>query len=146
MRDDRDFFVQGPQHAPAMIEPFLNLQAPVRTHERRHSATEPIIEVSTSLPANLQHVPKPLRRDERRARPLSFEQRVGGHGRAMHDGMAGDRGQPPQPFQDRLCRIRGSREHLEGLHATVASRSYTAKAVKVPPISTCRLNRRITLR
>ena len=102
-----------------MIEPFLNLQAPVRRHERRHSATEPIIKVPAGLPADLQHVPKPLGCDERGARPLPFEQRVGGHGRAMDDGIAGGRGQSPQPFQHRLCRIRGSREHLEGLQAPV---------------------------
>ena len=111
-------FGQGLQHATAMVEPFLHFQAPVLRHERGYSATEPIIEISTGLPADLQYVSKPLGRDERGTRSLAFEQRVGGHGRAVHHAIPGGRGQSAQPFQHRLSRIGGSREHLEGVYIT----------------------------
>ena len=76
--------VKGLQHPAPRIQPLLDLEAEIARHQRGRLFEVDVVERRPDLSADLQHVAEALGRDERGARGLAFDQRVGGDGGAVH--------------------------------------------------------------
>src|SRR5690349_8649632 len=65
--------------------PFANADAECVGHKRFRASYENVVEFSARLAADHQHVFEALCGKQRRARALSFQQRVGGNSRSVND-------------------------------------------------------------
>ena len=106
-------------HAAVGEQPLGGFQTPLARDERRRLVGLQIVEVGTLLAGDLQQVAKSARGEQRGARALLLEQRVGGHGGAVgHEAQGGRResiarGDRADAGQDALGRIGGHARQLE---------------------------------
>ena len=90
----RAVLVERLAHRAVGQQPFAHLAAQVSRHEGRRRIDEQVVHVVATLVANLERVPEALGGEERRARALALDERVGGERRAVHDRADGARGSP----------------------------------------------------
>ena len=73
------------QHTPIEANALVDADAPTARHQRRRELDEQIVQVVAKLGTGLKHIAKPARGEQRGARTLALDDRVGGERRAMHD-------------------------------------------------------------
>ena len=107
--------VERDQDAARVVDALGHLEPQRPRHDRGLPARQvEAVQVIALLPADLQHVAEPPRRDQGGPRPPPLQHRVGRHGRAV--GQAGDLlvrpEQDTEPFQHRLGGIAGRQDLL----------------------------------
>ena len=84
--DGRDILVvERSQHRPVPVHPLPDLEAQVTLHQRRGLLPAEVVGERNPDAAKLEHVPEPVRRDERGARAPPFQNRIRGDGGGVHD-------------------------------------------------------------
>ena len=83
-----------------MTQPFRHLQPQIARHQRHRLVDHQIVQIRTLLPADLQQIAEPVRRDQPGSRAAMLDQRVGRDGRAMTE--PGDRVRRRADARDRL--------------------------------------------
>ena len=117
------------------IHALVHLEAQRPRHERRRPCRPQVIQLRPGLPADLQHVRKAPRRDERHPRPAPLQQGIRSDRRAVRDGYVGPDAEVLKTVQHCLCRIvRRGQPLSDGQPSRLATS--TTKSVNVPPTST----------
>ena len=81
-------WVERDQYIAMMIDTLVHFQPPCAFHQWCGRVGAQIIERRPVLASNLQHVAKPLCRDERRGCAFAFQKCVGRHGGAVDDAQS----------------------------------------------------------
>ena len=74
------------QHLPVETHALGDADAPMARHQGLGEFDEQVVQVVAKLGAGLERIAKAARGEQRRARALALDDRVGRQGRAVHDG------------------------------------------------------------
>jgi hypothetical protein len=75
--------VQRQQHVAGVQDAFADLEAEPAWHQRFGALREPVVQLRPVLPADLEHITKALRHQQRANRAAAFEECVGGDRRTV---------------------------------------------------------------
>ncbi len=115
--------IKRAQHRTARIDALGYGEAALARRERHGLAQENIVLIEAAFIANGEHVAKAVGRDERDARSLALDDRVGRERRAVDDevefagAQRGAREQVPGACNDGLFGRSGRRQELQGMVA-----------------------------